>query len=235
MYRQTYLDPSFATCQTSRLCTSLNFLLVSAARHLSHVHGSLGWNRVTHHAVVAVWRIRGHSGWHWLLLVLNHVGVVGLRMYHGRCAVHVRRWEVLRLRLHVCAFKVLDGGQRHGHCARRRAAIVGRGQLLAVGRTVVLWVLMLVMLLLLVLLDWRERRRALHLWRGLLLRVFVTVLLLLFLLLDDGRGRRRAMRRSRGLVVYYCWRCWVLVHGGDRDHSRGGVTCTVAAAVGSLR
>jgi hypothetical protein len=26
----------------------------------------------------------------------------------------------------------------------------------------------------------------------------------------------------------------VLVHGGDREHSRGGVTCTVAAAVGSL-
>ena len=146
------------------------------------------------------------------------------------------------MRLHVCAFEVLDGGQRHGHCTGRRAAIVGRGQLLAVGRTVVLWVLVLVMLL--VLLNWRERRRALHLWRGmllLLLGVFVVVVVLLLLLLlllldDDGRGRRRAMRRSGGLVVYYCWPCWVLVHGGgDRDHSRGGVTCTVAAAVGSLR
>ena len=136
------------------------------------------------------------------------------------------------MRLHVCAFEVLDGGQRHGYSARRRAAIVGRrGQLLGVGRAVVLWVLVV---LLLVLLNWRERRRTLHLWRGLLLRQWVVVLLLL--LVDDGRGRRRAMRRSRGLVVYYCWpACWVLVHGGDRDHSRGGVTCTVAAAVGSLR
>lgn len=142
------------------------------------------------------------------------------------------------MRLHVCAFEVLDGGQRHGYSARRRAAIVGRrGQLLGVGRAVVLWMLVLlvvVLLLLLMLLDWRERRRTLHLWRGLLLRQWVVVLLLL--LVDDGRGRRRAMRRSRGLVVYYCWpACWVLVHGGDRDHSRGGVTCTVAAAVGSLR
>ena len=157
-------------------------------------------------------------------------------MHHGRCAVHVRRREILGLRLHVCAFKVLDGGQRHGHPARRRAAIVGRGgQLLGVGRAVVLWVLVLLVVLLLMLLDWRERRRALHLWRGLLLRVLEEVVLLL-LLVDNGRGRRRAMRRSRGLVVYYCWpACWVLVHGGDRDHVRGGVTCTVAAAVGSLR
>ena len=139
------------------------------------------------------------------------------------------------MRLHVCAFEVLDGWQRHGHSARRRAAIVGRGgQLLGVGRAVVLWVLVLLVVLLLVLRDWRERRRTLHLWRGLLLRQWVVVLLLL--LVDDGRGRRRAMRRSRGLVVYYCWpACWVLVHGGDRDHLRGGVTCTVAAAVGSLR
>ena len=83
---------------------------------------------------------------------------------------------------------------------------------------------MLVVLVLL-LLDWRERRRTLHLRRGLALRRVVLLLLLLL----DGRGRRRAMRRSGGLVV-----CWVLVHGGDRDHSRG-VTCTVAAAVGSLR
>jgi hypothetical protein len=185
---------------------------------------------------VAVWRIRGHGGCHLLRLVLDHVGVVSLRVHHGRRAVHVRRLEVLRLRLHVCAFEVLDGGQRHGYCARRRAAIVGRGQLLAVGRAVVLLVLVLLVVLLLVLLDWRERRRTLHLWRGLLLRVVVVFLLLVLLLLDDGRGRRRAMRRSRGLVVYYCWPCWVLVHGGgDRDHSRGGVTCTVAAAVGSLR
>lgn len=145
-------------------------------------------------------------------------------MHHGRCAVHVRRREILGLRLHVCAFKVLDGGQRHGHPARRRAAIVGRGgQLLGVGCAVVLWMLvLLVVLLLLMLLDWRERRRTLHLWRGLLLRVLEEVVLLL-LLVDNGRGRRRAMRRSRGLVVYYCWpACWVLVHGGDRDHLCGG-------------
>ena len=82
------------------------------------------------------------------------------------------------MRLHVCAFEVLDGGQRHGYCARRRAAIVRRGQLLAVGRTVVLCVLVLLEVLLLVLLDWRERRRTLHLWRGLLLRVVVMFLLL---------------------------------------------------------
>jgi hypothetical protein len=81
----------------------------------------------------------------------------------------------------------------------------------------------LLLVLLLVLLYWWERRRTLHLRRGLLGMV-------LRLLLLDGRGRRRAMRRSGCLVVY----CWVLVHGGDRDHSRG-VTCTVAAAVGSLR
>ena len=94
------------------------------------------------------------------------------------------------MRLHVCAFEVLDGGQRHGHSARRRAAIVGRGgQLLGVGRAVVLWVLVLLVVLLLMLLDWRERRRALHLWRGLLLRVLEEVVLLL-LLVDDGRGRR---------------------------------------------
>jgi len=105
---------------------------------------------------------------------------------------------------------------------------------LTVRHAVVLRKLVLLVLLL-VLLDWRERRRTLHLWRGLLLRVLEEVVLLL-LLVDDGRGRRRAMRRSRGLVVYYCWpACWVLVHGGDRDHLRGGVTCTVAAAVGSLR
>ena len=41
-----------------------------------------------------------------------------------------------------------------------------------------MWVLVLVVLLLLVLLDWRERRRTLHLWRGLLLRVVVMFLLL---------------------------------------------------------
>jgi hypothetical protein len=54
--------------------------------------------------------------------------------------------------------------------------------------------------------------------------------------------RRRARRRQRvdglatsgrsmggGVLVVR-----VLVHG-DREHSRGGVTCTVAAAVGSLR
>ena len=99
---------------------------------------------------------------------------------------------------------------------------------MAVGRAVVLWVLMM---LLLVLLDWRERLRALHLRRGLLRAVIVLRLMLLV----DRRGRGRAMRRSSGLVVC-CWPCWVLVHGGDRDHSRGGVTCTVAAAtVGSLR
>lgn len=136
----------------------------------------------------------------------------------------MRGRKVLRLRLHVCAFEVLDRGQRHGGCAGRRAAIVRRGQLLTVRRGVVLLVLVVLMLvvlllvMLLLLLGWRERRRALHLRRG----------LLLLLLLLDGRRRGRAMR-ALSLVV-----C-VLVHsGGDRDHSRG-VTCTAAAADGWTR
>ena len=84
---------------------------------------------------MAIWRIRGHGGCHGLRLVLDHVGVVGLRMHHGRCAVHVRRREILGLRLHVCAFEVLDGWQRHGHSARRRAAIAAAAAAAATATT----------------------------------------------------------------------------------------------------
>lgn len=51
----------------------------------------------------------------------------------------MRCWHVVRLRLYGGAFEVLDGGQRHGGGAGRRGAIVGRGQMLAVGVVLVVW------------------------------------------------------------------------------------------------
>jgi hypothetical protein len=89
--------------------------------------------------------------------------------------------------------------------------------MLAVGIVLVVWEVVLLVLGMLLLVGHGERMRGLHLRRRARRR--------------QGVDRLATSGRSMGggvLVVR------VLVHG-DREHSRGGVTCTVAAAVGSLR
>ena len=90
--------------------------------------------------------------------------------------------------------------------------------MLAVGIVLVVWaVVLLVLIVLVVLMGHGERLRSLHLRRRARRRQRV-----------DGLATSGRSMGSDVLVVR------VLVHG-DREHSRGGVTCTVAAAVGSLR
>lgn len=103
--------------------------------------------------------------------------VVGQRrVHHGRHAVHVRGGDVLGLRLKASTFEMLDGRQRHGGGAGRRAAMIGRGQLLSARRAVVLllamlWLLLLLLLLVLVMLRMGEG--ALHCRRRGTQRLFV--------------------------------------------------------------
>ena len=90
--------------------------------------------------------------------------------------------------------------------------------MLAVGIVLVVWeVVLLVLRMLLLVMGHGERLRGLHLRRRARRRQLVDRLA------TSGRSM------GGGVLVVR-----VLVHG-DREHSRGGVTCTVAAAVGSLR
>jgi hypothetical protein len=89
--------------------------------------------------------------------------------------------------------------------------------MLAVGIVLVVWEVVLLVLGMLLLVGHGERMRGLHLRRRARRRQSVDRLA------TSGRSM------GGGVLVVR-----VLVHG-DREHSRGGVTCTVAAAVGSLR